>query len=70
MIKYTGSVVHIALHDISKDIEDKFSHLGKRYIDENVVTPSKLYTKEQRTLNRQLGMSNINHLHRYQKWVF
>lgn len=55
-----NSVAHIAMRDIS----DYLGTLENQIVDCNndvwFVTPNQLYTKEQRLLNKKLGLNKTN----------
>ena len=62
------SVANIAMKDISKYLNDNDIpiHNGKQ--DTWYVRPEHLYTKEQRRLNRELGLHKINKQHEKTKY--
>ena len=51
------TVSQIAFKDISKYLKKKY---GKKCRSGNIITPNQLETKENRRLNRELGLSGIN----------
>jgi hypothetical protein len=54
------TVARIAIKDISKHIREQNNVTVDGYGDTWVVTSTYLYTREQRNLNRALGISKAN----------
>ena len=59
--------MHVALHDISKDIKQNYKTTRSydeylKQMDFWVVTPRFLLTKQIRHLNKLLGVRGLNHL--------
>ena len=56
------TVSQIAFKDITKHLRRRFPSMYKRhpFADYYVVTPAMLNTKENRRLNKELGLTHIN----------
>jgi hypothetical protein len=56
-----GNVARLAFKDISKDINDRYGDKGPLWLGNNIITPSKMFNKQSRYLNKQLGLNTINY---------
>ena len=70
-----NSAQQYALRDIAKDVKEKAFIKGKELgwnmwtivIQHYFVSTKQLDTKENRRLNRELGVHKVNHIYKYQK---
>ena len=56
-----NTVHRIAFKDISKYLSEQNIQIRDEHGDVWVVTPKRMYCKEQKRLNRQLGINKVNH---------